>query len=230
MCGPDDSASKKSQELSQQQFDWQKKQAKDARKDAQAKRDAMEKGLNQVGKKFDRFNGNYYEGIADNFRDYANPQVEKSQAASALNLQSALANRGKLGSSTDARQNADLVGTYAGIYRDTELKAQDYANQQRSAVAGAKQSAISQMYASESADAGLQAASGAVQSLRGGPSYEPVTALLAQASKFTSLDYGNSIYGGKSNGMFSPLFGGQAAQQTANPATAGSDAKTYTGS
>lgn len=231
MCGGGSAkrAQAESQKLSEEQFAWQKKQAEQAKRDAFAKREAMEAGLQKIGKKFDKFDGKYYGGIADSFLDYANPQIAKSQASSELNLKSALANRGKIGSSTDARQSADLATTYGGIYRDSALKAEDYANQQRSAVAMAKQSAIGQMYASESADAGLQAASGAVQSLRGGPAYEPVSALLAQASKFASLDYGNSIYSGRSNGLFSPLFGSQTTQQGTNPATAGSDVKTVNG-
>lgn len=233
MCGPSDSAKadqKASAKMAEDQFQWQKDQAKQAAADAAAKRQAMAEGLKKIGNRFGKFDDKYFDGISDDYRDYANPQVAKSQASSEFGLRSALANRGKLGSSTDARQSADLVGTYGGIYRDTELKAQEYATQQRGIVNNAKQSAINQMYASESQDAGLQAASGAVQSLNQGASFEPVTALLAQASKFATLDYNNSIYNGKSNGVFSPLFGSQTAAANANPATSGSDTKVYNGS
>ena len=232
MCGNGSAerSQRESSKLAEEQFQFQKDQASQAKQDAKQRRAAMEHGLARIGDKFAKFDNNYYEGIADSFRNYANPQIEQSQSSSEFGLKSALANRGKLGSSTAARQTADLVSTYGGIYRDSELKAQDYANQQRGSVNSAKQAAISQMYASESADAGLQAASGSVRSLATGPSYEPVTALLAQASKFANLDYSNSLYGGRSNGLFSPLFNTQPQQQQQNPATSGNDVKTYSGS
>lgn len=226
MCsgGSAKKAQKKSGELAQEQFQWQKDQANQAREDADRRRAAMEQGLTKIGKKFSGFNDKYYEGIGDQYRAFANPQIAESQASSEFGLRSALANKGKLGSSTEAKQNADLTQTYAGIYRDTELKAQDYVGQQRSTVNAAKQNSIQQMYASESADAGLQAASGAVQSISKGPSYEPISSLLLTAAKYANLDYNNSIYGGKSNGLFSPLFASQTAQPT-NSATSGSDVK-----
>jgi len=231
MCGGGDSAraQAQSQALAKKQFEWQKDQAHQVKVDAANTRHQMDQGLIKIDKRFDRFNPSYYEGIADQYRNYANPQIEKAQGQAEFGLQSALANRGKLGSSTDARQSADLVSTYGGIYRDSELKAQEHANNQRAAVASAKQTAIGQMYASESQNAGLQAAGGAVRSLNSGPSYEPITALLSQASKFAALDYGNSLYNGKSNGLFSPLFSQQASQATANPATSGGDVKNYNG-
>lgn len=226
MCGNSSAqkAQRESSKLSQQQFQWQKDQANQAKKDADQHRNAMEKGLTKIGEKFSGFNDQYYGGIGDQYRAFANPQIAKSQASSEFGLRSALANKGKLGSSTEAKQNADLTQTYAGIYRDTELKAQDYVGQQRRAINSAKQNSIQQMYASESADSGLQAASGAVQSLSNGPNYEPVSSLLLTASKYANLDYNNSIYGGKSNGLFSPLFASQAAQAN-NSATSGSDVK-----
>lgn len=230
MCGGGDSkAQEESQRLSRKQFQWQKDQAADARQEAKDKRQAMDRGLIKIDKKFDQFNPAYFDSIADQYRDYANPQIARSQDQSEFSLRSALANRGKMGSSTDVRQSADLIDTYSGIYRDSELKAEDYANQQRGAINSAKQASIGQMYASESQDAGLQAASGAVRSLNQGVAYEPITALLSQASKFAALDYSNSLYGGKSNGYFSPLFNQQQPAQV-NPASSGSGVKTYTGS
>lgn len=230
MCGSNSSkrAQKESSQLAQDQFQWQKDQASQAKRDAEQRRLAMEKGLNQIGKKFSRFDNDYYEGIGDQFRAFANPQIAESQANSESSLRSALANKGKLGSSTHASQNADLIQTYSGIYRDSELKSQDYINQQRANINAAKQGAISQMYASESADVGLQAAGGSVNALRTGPTYEPVTALLASAAKYANLDYNNSIYGGKSNGLFSPLFA-PSLSQGGNSATSGNDVKTYNG-
>ena len=87
MCGGNNDAQKaqsESHRLAQQQFQWQKNQAHQAEQDAMERRQSMEHGLTKIGRKFSQFDSKYYGGIADQFRDYANPQVEKSQAACSI--------------------------------------------------------------------------------------------------------------------------------------------------
>jgi hypothetical protein len=199
-------AQKKADELSRQQFQWQKDQAAKAEADAAARRASMERGLGKIGDIFGRFDDNYYSGIEDKYLDYANPQIEKSQQESGYNLRSSLANAGKMGSSTAAKQYGNLASTYDGMYRDTQNKASDYANQQRQMVNAARQSAVGQMYASESRDAGLQAARSSVPALNAGPAFEPITAMLGQAAKFASNDYWNAKTNNQFGGVFSPMF------------------------
>ncbi len=200
------------------QFKWQQAQAAKAEKDAADRRLAMEQGTAKINQTFASFDDNYFKGISDKYAAYATPQIDRAQAAAAFDVRSGLANRGKLGSSTAARQFGDLATTYSGIRRDSAAKGEDYANQQRGAVNSAKQASIGQMFASESQDAGLQAAQGAVQSLNAGPAYEPVSALLAQAAKFAQTDYNNSIYSPnrQSYGAFSPITNRVAAKDTAS--------------
>ena len=204
-------SNKKAQELSEQQFQWQKDQAAAAAKDAADRRAAMTDGLGKINSQFAGFDEPYYQGLQKNYLDYANPQIEQSQLKAQTGLRSALANKGKLHSSTDAAQQGELATTYGGIFRDAQTKSLDYANQQRGQVQMAKQNSIAQMYGSESPDVGLQAASGAVGSLQTGPAFEPISSVLNQAAKYASMDYNNSLYNGQSYGAFSPMFNKQSS-------------------
>jgi hypothetical protein len=209
MCTSSSSAKKANRaanKLAKEQFEWQKQQAAKAEADAAARRASMAEGLGKINSIYGQFDDNYYTGIQNKYLDYAKPQIEKSQRDSSYNLRSSLANAGKMASSTAARQYGDLASTYDGMYRDAQNKASDYAGQQRQMVNSARQSAIGQMYASESQDAGLQAANASVPALNAGPAFEPVSALLNQAAKFASNDYWNAKTNNQFGGVFSPMF------------------------
>ena len=223
MCsGGGDSANEAAQALSEQQFQWQKDQAAAVAKDAADKRAAMATGLDSINKQFSGFDDPYYSGLQSNYLDYANPQIERNQQTAQTALRSALANKGKLHSSTDAAQQGEMANTYGGIFRDAQSKSLDYANSQRDAVNSAKNSSISQMYASESPDVGLTAASGAVGALNTRPAFEPISSLLNQAAKYATQDYGNSIYNNQqSYGLFSPITNSTAASRSANSSSSG---------
>jgi hypothetical protein len=199
-------AQKRADKLAREQFQWQKDQAAKAELDAATRRSSMEQGLGKIGDIFGQFDDSYYGGIENKYLDYARPQIEKSQQESGYNLRSSLANAGKMASSTAARKYGDLASTYGGMYRDTQSKASDYASQQRQFVNSARQSAVGQMYASESQDAGLQAANASVPALNAGPAFEPVSALLGQAAKFATNDYWNAKTNNQFGGVFSPMF------------------------
>ena len=206
MCSSGKKDAKAANKLAAEQFQWQKDQAAAAAKDAADRRAALSAGLSKINSQFAGFDEPYYKGLQDNYLDYANPQIAESQSNAQTGLRSALANKGKLHSSTDAAQQGDLATTYGGIFRDAQTKSLDYANQQRGQVAAAKQSSIAQMYGSESPDVGLQAASGSVGALQTGPAFEPISSLLGQAAKYATMDYNNSLWNGQSYGAFSPMF------------------------
>lgn len=210
MCSSSSSerSNKSAQKLSEQQFQWQKDQAAKAAADAAGKRAAMADGLGQINSQFSGFDDTYYQGLQDNYLNYATPQIEQSQQRAQTGLRSALANKGKLFSSTDAAQQGEMATTYGGIFRDAQTKSLDYANQQRNQVQSAKQNSIAQMYGSESPEVGLQSASGAVNSLQTGPAFEPISSLLGQAARYASMDYQNALYSpnNQSYGAFSPMF------------------------
>lgn len=220
-------ANKKAEDLSREQFNWQKQQAAKAEADAAARRASMAQGLGKIGDIFGKFDNNYYAGIQNKYLDFARPQIEKSQQESRYNLRSSLANAGKMASSTAARKYGDLASTYAGMYRDANSKASDYASQQRQMVNSARQSAIGQMYASESQDAGLQAANASVPALNAGPAFEPVSALLNQAAKFASNDYWNAKTNNQFGGVFSPMFKNNNSSES--PTSSSSTVKSYQG-
>lgn len=210
MCTSNSSkkAAKQANALAAQQFQWQKDQAAAAAADATARRAAMSKGLNDIDAQFSGFDEPYYQQLQGKYLDYANPQIQESQLRAQAGVRSALANRGKLHSSTDASQQGELATTYGGIFRDAQSKSLDYANQQRGQVQAAKQNSIAQMYSSESPDVGLQSANGSVRSLQTGPAFEPISALLGQAAKYAVIDQHNALWSpnGQSYGAFSPFF------------------------
>ena len=216
MCSSSSSkrSASKANELSSKQFKWQKEQAAKAEADAAARREAMTAGLGQINSQFDGFDDRYYQGLQDNYLAYANPQIQQSQERAQTGLRSALANKGKLKSSTDANQQGELATTFGGIFRDAQSKSLDYANQQRGQVLAAKQNSIAQMYGSESPDVGLQAASGAVGALQTGPAFEPISSLLGQAARYATMDYNNSLWNGQSYGAFSPMFNNKQSSAT----------------
>jgi|GEM_PF-6801358 len=193
------------EQQSAQQFQWQQDQAAQVAKDAADHRAAMASGLDSINKSYAGFDDPYYKGLQTSYLDYANPQIQQNQATAQTALRSALANKGKLHSSTDAMQQGNMATTYGGIFRDAQSKSLDYANQQRDAVNAAKQSSISQMYSSESPDVGMQAAAGNTAALKTAPAYEPISGLLNQAAKYAANDYQNSLYNGQSYGLFSPI-------------------------
>jgi len=174
----------------------------------------MTTGLGQINSQFSGFDDRYYKGLQDNYLSYANPQIQQSQERAQTGLRSALANKSKLKSSTDAAQQGELANTYGGIFRDAQSKSLDYANQQRNQVLAAKQNSIAQMYGSESPDVGLQAASGAVGALQTGPAFEPISSLLGQAARYATMDYNNSLWNGQSYGVFSPMFNNKQSSAT----------------
>jgi hypothetical protein len=217
-------AQRRADALAREQFQWQKDQAAQADLDAATRRSSMEQGLGKIGDIFGQFDDSYYGGIENKYLDYAKPQIEKSQQESGYNLRSSLANAGKMASSTAARKYGDLASTYGGMYRDAQSKASDYAGQQRQFVNSARQSAVGQMYASESQDAGLQAANASVPALNAGPAFEPVSALLGQAAKFATNDYWNAKTNNQFGGVFSPMFknvnsGGSSGSSGSNAVT-----------
>jgi hypothetical protein len=216
-----DKASEKAAKLAKEQFQWQKDQAAKAEAESTARRAAMTEGLGKIGSIFSGFDDPYYQGIQTNYLNYANPQIAQSQERAQTGLRSALANKGKLHSSTDASQQGELATTFGGIFRDAQTKSLDYANQQRNQVLAAKQNSIAQMYGSESPDVGLQAASGAVGALQTGPAFEPISALLGQAARYATMDYNNSLWNGQSYGAFSPMFNNKQS----SPTGGGSDVK-----
>jgi len=225
--GGSNKAAKEANKLSRQQFQYQKDQAAKAEADALAKRASIEKGLGDISSIFSQYNDPYYAGISENYRQYANPQIEKSFQESNRNITSNLANRGKLGSSTAADQYGDLASSYGDIRRQTEMKAQDYANQQRQTINQARSQTIGQLYSSESPQAALQSANAFVPQLNSGPSFSAIGDILNQASKFAAQDYSSAQFNPGGGMFFSNQYTGNSRS---NPnVNKQNNVSTYTG-
>jgi hypothetical protein len=210
LFGGGDNSAKKANKLSREQFQYQKDQATKAEADAATKRASLEKGMGDISNIFSQYNDPYYANVSENYRQYANPQIEKSFTESNRNITSNLANRGKLGSSTAASQYGDLANSYGSIRQQSEMKAQDYANQQRQAINQARSQTVGQLYSSESPQAALQSANAFVPALNAGPSFSAIGDILNQASKFASQDYVNAQFKPQGGLLFSNQYTGNS--------------------
>lgn len=209
-------------------FRYQKEQAAKAEADAAAKRASLEKGMSDISGIFAKYDDPYYAGISEKYRQYANPQIEKSFAQSQGNIASNLANRGKTGSSTAAKQYGELSDAYGGIRQQSEMKAQDYANQQRQSINQARSQTVGQLYSSESPQAALQSANAFVPALNAGPSFSAIGDILSQASKFAAQDYGNAQFKPQGGLLFANQYTGNSYS---NPnVNKQNNVSTYTGS
>lgn len=208
--GGSDKSAKESNKLSNEQFQYQKDQAAKAEADAAAKRASLEKGMSDISGIFAKYDDPYYANISQNYRNYANPQIDKAYQESQGNVMSNLANRGKLGSSTAAYQAGELDSSRKSMLSQSEMKALDYANQQRQAVNQARSQTVGQLYSSESPQAALQSANAFVPALNSGPSFSAIGDILSQASKFAAQDYGNAQFKPQGGLLFANQYTGNS--------------------
>lgn len=104
------------------------------------------------------FNSSYYDGIAQSYLDYANPQLADQHGEANRQMQYDLARTGKLDSSTRATKGADLQQAYDLGQQQIADKALGQKNQAKGAVEDARASLISQLNATGDATGATNAA------------------------------------------------------------------------
>lgn len=153
------------------------------------------------------FNSSYYDGIAQSYLDYANPQLTDQHNDANRQMQFDLARTGKLDSSSRATKGADLQQAYDLGQQQIADKALGQKNQAKGAVEDARASLISQLNATGDATGATNAAINRISALSqpaGG--YDMLTGLFSD---------------------FTGSLGGRYAQERAYAASGGASANGY---
>jgi hypothetical protein len=128
------------------------------------------------------YDDDFYAGQAQNYIDYATPQIEDQYTDAMGSLIRALSRSGMSQSSVAAKRKADLQEKLNNAQVDAARQGEAFANDTRSALAGVKNSLISQNQSL--ADPTLIASMAANQSNAASqlPSYNPVAQIFADAT------------------------------------------------
>ena len=128
------------------------------------------------------YDDDFYAGQAQNYMDYATPQIEDQYTDAMRSLTRALARNGTNQSSMAAERKAKLQTKLNNAQVDAARQGEAFANDTRTALAGVKNSLISQNQSL--ADPTLIASMAANQSNAASqlPSYNPVAQIFADAT------------------------------------------------
>lgn len=128
------------------------------------------------------YDDNFYTGQAQNYMDYATPQIEDQYKDAMGGLIRALSRSGLSQSSVAAKRKADMQEKLNNAQVDAARQGEAFANDTRTALAGVKNNLISQNQSL--ADPTLIASMAANQSNAASqlPSYNPVAQIFADAT------------------------------------------------
>jgi hypothetical protein len=186
----------------------QQQQADEATADAQKKAASLQSGMANINDAFGGFDDNYFNNIATQYENYAQPQLQDQYDQAKKNIVYSLARKGNLNSSVAGDQYALLDKQNATDLTGIESAANSLANNARQTVQSNKQDVIGQLDSTYDADAANSAALSAAKSLAAPVSFSPlgtmfsnIAATAAQA-KLASDPY--SLYGGSVGASLTP--------------------------
>lgn len=131
-----------------------------------------------------QFNDDFFNSIANNYNDFALPQLQEQHSKAADELTYDLARTGNLDSSTRATKGSDLQQAYDLNKQSIADKALGLKNQTKNAVEDARSTVIAQLNATGDADGAAQAALTRASALsQPAMDFSPLTGLFAD---FTS--------------------------------------------
>lgn len=159
--------------------DFYKQEYERQRAEEEARQGRIAQGKTEIDNAFAGYDDQFYLDRAQNYVDYATPQIEDQYTDAMRQLTRALARNGTSASSYGAEQIAKLKQQKADAEVDAARKGQSYANNVRASLADAKNNLISQNNAL--ADPTLIANMAASNSLAASavPEYSPVAQLFA---------------------------------------------------
>lgn len=194
-----------------------------ARADQQARQVKLDAGRASVDQTFSKFDDNFYNDRKQAYLDYQQPQLDDQYTAAQKNLVFALSRKGNLDSSVAADQFGGLGKEYARNSDAVQAGATDFSNQARKDVETNRSDVLSQLSATENADAASADAIARARAITQQPSITPLgmmfqnlTGLAADRASASAYGtpYGGSPYGGGAPGaggipsFGSRLFGG----------------------
>lgn len=170
-------------------------------------------GTAHINQQFAGFNGDFYSNIAEAFKNFYNPQIDRqaAQAQRAIALNPA---GGSRQSSAYARQLGELLGEVEETRVNVRNRASDAATQHRGRVEESRRRLIDSAEEGETLDNLTAATSGALPSLAAPTSYDPMgdlfTRYLVMAANRAQPGGGGS---GVDSGQRPLVFGTRSAQR-----------------
>lgn len=129
------------------------------RADEEARQARVKEGTGNINSIFDRqFTGKFYDGIADSFMNYANPQLKSQHQDANKQLIYDLARSGKLDSSSRATKGGDLQEAFSLGKQQIADQALSQKNDAKNAVEDARAALVSQVNATGDATGATNAA------------------------------------------------------------------------
>ena len=149
----------------------------------EARQGRITQGKANIDNAFAGYDDNFYSGQAQNYMDYATPQIEDQYGDALRSLTNALSRNGVSQSSMAADRRAKIEKQLANAQTDAARQGQSFANDTRQSLAGVKNNLISQNQSL--ADPTLIANMAANQSIAASqlPSYNPVAQIFAGAAE-----------------------------------------------
>lgn len=191
------------------------KQAAQQRSDEQARQARITSGMSSIDRAFGGFNDAFYKQRANNYVDYAMPQLERQATSTRDSLIYALSRAGNLDSSAAIKRNADLTEEANQQRIGIANTGLDQANTLRGQVENTRSGVVSQLNATGDSSAASDAALRSAQGLYQPAGYSPlgnVFASFAQTLAGIGSNAGNG-YGGFAGGGGGGLFGGKSSQR-----------------
>lgn len=189
----------------------QQKQADEARADQTAKAASLKQGMGNIDNAFSGFNDDYFNNLAKQYTDYAQPQLDDQYNEQKKNLTYALARGSNLNSSVAGDQQALLDRQYAQNETGLQSTGMGYASQARKDVQANKNDVVSQLNASYDANAANTSALSAAKALAAPVQFSPLGQLFTNISAVAAQNkiasdatpsygnYGTRLYGGGSS-------------------------------
>lgn len=165
---------------------------------------------------YEGFNDDFYNARATEYMNYANPQLEDQFTDAAKQLTLKLARAGLLDSSARVNQTAKLNRDYQLQKTGIADKAQEYANQARSNVEGARSELVNMNAASADSAMIANEAANRLASLKQMPQFEVLTPLFTNVGEgiATQADLERRQASRYSTGMFNPSYSGAGSSRS----------------
>lgn len=191
-------------------------EAKQARKDEQARQDKVRGGTTRVNSIFDgQFTPDYFNQQQQNYINYATPQLEDQRDKASKELTFALARAGLTDSSVRADKEGELQKQYDLNKQQIADEALSYKGKAQSSVEDARANLISTLNATGDAEGAANSAISRSATLSQPAAYSPLADLFAnftaglgtQAALEKANAYGDAPKPRYSTGLFGPSAG-----------------------
>lgn len=156
--------------------------ATDARAAEDARQQRTTEAIGRVNDTFGAFDQSFYDKRAQDFTDYATPEMNRQYGDARRDLVFALSRAGLTNSSVAATRLADLERDYGTRKQEVVDQARGYSQQARADVEQARSNLIGQAQATADSSVAANSALNEANRLRVAPSFSPIGMLFANTA------------------------------------------------